>query len=137
MPLNFKSLSDFATIADKMPSTDTVARAQALARQSILTKPPGSLGRLEDLAVFMAGWRGSARPKIARAQALIFAGNHGICAQGVNPYPQEVTFQMVANFQSGGAAINQLCRANGADLQVVALELNRPTADFTAHAAMT
>ncbi len=137
MPLNFKSLSDFATIASQMPNADKVARAQALARQSILTKPPGSLGRLEDLAVFMAGWRGNARPKIARAQALIFAGNHGICAQGVNPYPQEVTAQMVANFQSGGAAINQLCRANGADLQVVALDLNRPTADFTAHAAMT
>jgi nicotinate-nucleotide--dimethylbenzimidazole phosphoribosyltransferase len=68
---------------------------------------------------------------------LVFAGNHGICAQGVNPYPQEVTAQMVGNFQAGGAAINQLCRANGAELSVIALELDRPTADFTAAPAMT
>ncbi|MFN3606462.1 MAG: nicotinate-nucleotide--dimethylbenzimidazole phosphoribosyltransferase, partial [Cypionkella sp.] len=120
-----------------MPRADIDARAQALARQNLLTKPQGSLGRLEDLAIFMAGWRAHARPEITRAQALIFAGNHGICAQGVNPFPQEVTVQMVANFQAGGAAINQLCRQNGADLQVIALELDRPTADFTAHAAMT
>jgi nicotinate-nucleotide--dimethylbenzimidazole phosphoribosyltransferase len=137
MPLSFKSLCDFTNIAAKLPNADEGARAQALARQGNLTKPQGSLGRLEDLAVFMAGWRGTPRPKIARAQALIFAGNHGICAQGVNPFPQEVTAQMVANFKAGGAAINQLCRVNGADLHVVPLELDRPTADFTAHAAMT
>jgi nicotinate-nucleotide--dimethylbenzimidazole phosphoribosyltransferase len=107
-----------------------------LAAQLPLTKPPGALGKLEDLALFMAAWRGTARPQIQLAQALVFAGNHGVCAQGVNPYPQEVTAQMVANFQAGGAAINQLCRANGAALQVVALELHRPTADFTQSAAM-
>jgi nicotinate-nucleotide--dimethylbenzimidazole phosphoribosyltransferase len=102
-----------------------------------LTKPPGSLGRLEEMAVFMAGWQRTARPAIARAQALVFAGNHGICAQGVNPFPQEVTVQMVANFEAGGAAINQICRVSGADLAVVALDLDRPTQDFTAGPAMT
>lgn len=116
---------------------DAAAAQAARDRQTQLTKPPGSLGRLEDLAVFMAGWRGTARPVIARAQALVFAGNHGICVHGVSPFPAEVTAQMVANFAAGGAAINQLCAANGADLNVVALDLDRPTADFTAGPAMT
>jgi nicotinate-nucleotide--dimethylbenzimidazole phosphoribosyltransferase len=117
--------------------SDQAASDAALARQNMLTKPQGSLGRLEELAIFMAGWRGTARPQITSAQALIFAGNHGICAQGVNPYPQEVTAQMVGNFHAGGAAINQLCAANGADLNVIALDLDHPTADFTQGPAMT
>lgn len=115
----------------QLPGPHAGARAAAAARQAQLTKPPGSLGRLEDLALFLAGWQGVARPQIARAQALVFAGNHGICARGVNPFPQEVTAQMVANFRAGGAAINQLSRAAGADLSVLALDLDRPTGDFT------
>lgn len=120
-----------------LPAPDAAAQEAARARQASLTKPPGSLGRLEELAVFMAGWQGQARPRIDRAQALVFAGNHGICAQGVNPYPQAVTAQMVANFQAGGAAINQFSRLAGAALSVIALDLDRPTADFTAGPAMT
>lgn len=119
-----------------MKDFDTQAAAAARNRQAELTKPPGSLGRLEELAVFMAGWQGRARPRIDRAQALVFAGNHGVCAQGVNPFPVEVTAQMVENFRNGGAAINQLCRLAGADLQVIALDLDRPTADFTQGMAM-
>lgn len=119
-----------------MKEYDTAAAEAARARQAELTKPPGSLGRLEDLAVFMAGWQGRARPSLDRVQALVFAGNHGIAAQGVSPYPAEVTAQMVANFQRGGAAINQLCKIAGAELQVVALDLERPTADFTKAMAM-
>jgi nicotinate-nucleotide--dimethylbenzimidazole phosphoribosyltransferase len=110
---------------------DDSAAAAARERQGQLTKPPGSLGRLETLAVFMAGWQGRDRPRIDRAQALVFAGNHGIVAQGVNPFPAEVTAQMVENFRNGGAAINQLSRIAGADLRVIALDLDRPTADFT------
>lgn len=124
-------------LALPLPAPDAAAIEGARARQGMLTKPPGSLGRLEDLAAFMAGWRGTDRPRINRAQALVFAGNHGICAQGVNPFPQAVTELMVANFAAGGAAINQLCRVAGADLQVVALDLDRPTADFTEGPAMT
>lgn len=116
---------------------DAAAADAAKARQDSLTKPPGSLGRLEELAVFMAGWQGRARPGIERAQAVVFAGNHGIVAQGVNPFPAEVTALMVANFRAGGAAINQLCRVAGADLSVVPLDLDRPTADFTQGPAMT
>lgn len=131
------SFADLRGRLTGLPGPDVGAAEAAQARQNSLTKPPGSLGRLEDLAIFMAGWLGTDRPRITRAQALIFAGNHGICAQGVNPYPQEVTVQMVANFEHGGAAINQLCRANGAELAVVSLDLDRPTQDFTVAPAMT
>ncbi|GAB4388490.1 nicotinate-nucleotide--dimethylbenzimidazole phosphoribosyltransferase [Albidovulum sp.] len=131
------SLRDIAGLADALPVADAAAAEAARARQNSLTKPPGSLGRLEAIAEFMAAWRGTPRPEIWRAQALVFAGNHGICAQGVNPYPQEVTAQMVANFEAGGAAINQLCAVNGADLDVIALDLDRPTGDFTEGPAMS
>lgn len=114
-----------------MREFDETAAAAARNRQAELTKPPGSLGRLEELAIFLAGWQRRARPQLDRVQALVFAGNHGICDQGVNPFPVEVTAQMVANFRNGGAAINQLCQLAGADLQVIALDLERPTRDFT------
>ncbi|RQP07216.1 MAG: nicotinate-nucleotide--dimethylbenzimidazole phosphoribosyltransferase [Paracoccus sp. BP8] len=119
-----------------MKEFDETAAAAARDRQDQLTKPPGSLGRLEELAVFMAGWQGRERPAIERAQALVFAGNHGITRQGVNAFPVEVTAQMVENFRKGGAAINQLCRLAGAELQVIALDLDRPTGDFTEGMAM-
>ncbi|MFC2969108.1 nicotinate-nucleotide--dimethylbenzimidazole phosphoribosyltransferase [Acidimangrovimonas pyrenivorans] len=131
------ALADLGALAAVLPGLDAEAAEAARARQNALTKPPGSLGRLEELAIFMAGWHGRERPGIARAQALVFAGNHGVCAQGVNPFPQEVTAQMVANFEAGGAAINQLCRANGAALEVIALDLDRPTGDFTQGPAMS
>lgn len=134
---NLSALRDIAGLATDLPVIDSATEQAARDRQDSLTKPPGALGRLEALAVFMAGWRGQVCPQIDRAQALVFAGNHGICAQGVNPFPQEVTAQMVANFEHGGAAINQLCRANGADLSVIALDLDAPTADFTTAPAMT
>ncbi|SEN68673.1 nicotinate-nucleotide-dimethylbenzimidazole phosphoribosyltransferase [Paracoccus alcaliphilus] len=119
-----------------MTGFDQQAADAARARQDSLTKPPGSLGRLEELAVFMAGWQGRAVPRLDHAQAVVFAGNHGIVAQGVNPFPPEVTAQMVQNFRAGGAAINQLCRVAGADLSVVPLDLDHPTRDFTQDAAM-
>ncbi len=131
------SLSQVADLVNDFPGFDQASADAATDRQNQLTKPPGSLGALEELAIFMAGWQRRARPRIDTAQALVFAGNHGICDQGVNPFPQEVTAQMVANFEHGGAAINQLCRANGADLSVVALNLDRPTADFSKGPAMS
>ena len=137
MTFVLKDLNLLAGLAATLPRADEAAILAARARQDSLTKPPGSLGKLEDLAVFMAGWRATSRPVIKRAQAVVFAGNHGVCAQGVNVYPQAVTAQMVANFTAGGAAINQLCRANGADLSVVPLDLDRPTTDFTTGPAMT
>lgn len=138
MPMTeLTNLSQVSELAATFPKFDEDAADAAQARQNSLTKPPGALGRLEELAIFLAGWAETDRPAINTAQALVFAGNHGVCAQGVNPFPQEVTAQMVANFDHGGAAINQLCKANGADLSVIALDLDRPTADFTEAPAMS
>ena len=115
MPLaSVTALHQIAGLVQELPYFDKDSAEAARDRQDQLTKPPGALGKLEDLAVFMAGWQRSPRPEIRMAQALVFAGNHGICAQGINPFPQAVTAQMVANFEAGGAAINQLCKANGA-----------------------
>ncbi|WP_136444035.1 nicotinate-nucleotide--dimethylbenzimidazole phosphoribosyltransferase [Pacificoceanicola onchidii] len=136
-PLVFHSFAQITDAAAKLTAPDNAARDAATERQMTLTKPPGSLGRLEELAIFVAGWQGQVNPILDNAQALVFAGNHGVCAQRVNPFPQEVTAQMVANFQSGGAAINQLCGVSGAALSVIALDLDKPTADFTEGPAMT
>lgn len=116
---------------------DTASIAGAKERNGQLTKPPGALGRLEELAIWYAGWRDTDRPRIENPQVIVFAGNHGVCAQGVSAFPPEVTVQMVANFEHGGAAINQLSKAAGASLDVVALDLDVPTQDFTVAPAMS
>jgi nicotinate-nucleotide--dimethylbenzimidazole phosphoribosyltransferase len=137
MPAPFATLSDFRALLQALPSADPAATAAAEERNSQLTKPPGALGRLEDMAIWYAGWRGVARPLLERPQIIVFAGNHGVAARGVSAFPAEVTVQMVANFRAGGAAINQLARAAGATLSVHELDLDRPTADFTQGPAMT
>ncbi len=133
----FSTLAEFSQILAKMPDTDAQAVKEARARDAVLTKPPGALGRLEDIAIWYAGWRGVATPQITAPQALVFAGNHGVVAQGVSAFPAEVTAQMVMNFEHGGAAINQLCAVAGAKLTVHALDLETPTQDFTVGAAMS
>lgn len=132
----FSSLSEFVTLLQAAPAPDAQARNAATARNAALTKPAGALGRLEDLAIWYAGWRGNPRPMINAPQIIVFAGNHGVCARGVSAYPAEVTAQMVANFDAGGAAINQLAALAGARLDIVPLALDRPTADFTTAPAM-
>ena len=117
------------------PVNEAISGAEA--RNSQLTKPPGALGRLETLAIWYAGWRGSARPTLTAPQVIVFAGNHGVAARGVSAFPAEVTVQMVANFEAGGAAVNQLANTFGAKMDVHALDLEHPTADFTAEAAMS
>ncbi|MCH7628224.1 MAG: nicotinate-nucleotide--dimethylbenzimidazole phosphoribosyltransferase [Proteobacteria bacterium] len=133
---DFSSIAAFEAALGALPAADTSAIAAARARQGELTKPPGSLGRLEDIAVFMAGWQGTACPTLTHGRAAIFAGNHGFTIHGVSAFPASVTASMVANFSAGGAAINALARAAGLDLKIVALELDRPTADFTIAPAM-
>lgn len=130
-------LDVFRNLLIQAPDPDATAQAGAQERNGQLTKPPGALGRLEDLAIWYAGWRGDARPDIKAPQVIVFAGNHGVTAQGVSAFPAEVTEQMVLNFQHGGAAINQLAKAAGARMDVHALDLDRPTADFTQGPAMT
>lgn len=137
MTCPFSSLAEFRALLSAAPSLDSEAKASAEERNGQLTKPPGALGRLEDLAIWYASWRANPRPSIENPQVIIFAGNHGVCARGVSAFPPEVTVQMVANFEHGGAAINQLSKAFGADMSVVSLSLDTPTADFTTAPAMT
>lgn len=133
-------LADRAAIhgaAQSLPAADAAAIAAAEARNAELTKPAGALARLEDSIRYLAGWQRRAIPQLDAVSILIFAGNHGVAARGVSAYPPEVTVQMVGNFQNGGAAINQLAKLHGASLSVTALDLDKPTADFTAAAAMS
>ena len=137
MSTSFTTLAQVREMMKTVPMTDADAVAGAQARNAQLTKPPGALGRLEDLAIWYAGWRGTDRPSLTAPQIIVFAGNHGVAAKGVSAFPPEVTEQMVLNFQHGGAAINQLAKTFGAKMDVHALSLDRPTADFTQGPAMT
>jgi nicotinate-nucleotide--dimethylbenzimidazole phosphoribosyltransferase len=132
----FSSLNDLRAACLDLAAGDPKAAAAAAGRQSQLTKPPGSLGRLEDIVVWLAQWQGRNMPRLDRVDILVFAGNHGVTQQGVSAYSAEVTAQMVANFSAGGAAINQLARTVGANLRVVPLALEEATADFTQAPAM-
>ena len=133
----FASFGDLEAHLSVLSAPDAGARAAAEARDAVLTKPAGALGRLEEIALWAASWRGTPTPLVGRAQAIVFAGTHGVAARGVSAYPPEVTQQMVLNFEAGGAAINQLCALQGAELTVIPLDLERPTADFTAAPAMS
>jgi nicotinate-nucleotide--dimethylbenzimidazole phosphoribosyltransferase len=133
----FATLDAFRALLANQPLLDADAQAEAADHNGQLTKPPGSLGRLEDIAIWYRGWRGGTRAQIDAPQVIVFAGNHGVAARGVSAFPAEVTAQMVMNFEHGGAAINQIARANGATLDVVALDLDNPTQDFSAGPAMT
>ncbi len=136
MAQTFQTLADIITLLDDIPAPDGSALAAAQIRDQTLTKPPGALGRLEQIAIWYCSWRGDARARIEAPQIIVFAGNHGVAAQGVSAFPPEVTVQMVANFRSGGAAVNQLARQFGARMDVHALDLDRPTEDFTQAPAM-
>jgi nicotinate-nucleotide--dimethylbenzimidazole phosphoribosyltransferase len=120
-----------------LPGPDRAAAEAARRRDRELTKPAGALGRLEDLAAFLAAWQGRHPPRLERVRVAVFAGWHGVARQGVSAYPAEVTAQMVANFRAGGAAINQLAAAAGAELVVEAVFEGVPTGDFTRGPAMT
>ena len=98
---------------------DEAAMEAAQARQNVLTKPPGSLGRMEALSIQLAGIRGDSLPRVDRKAVVVVAADHGVTAEGVSAYPAEVTAQMVLNFLRGGAAINVLARQAGARVTVV------------------
>lgn len=131
------NLDDIRALLADLPGPDAAAAAAARAREAALTKPPGALGRLEDIAVWAAAWQGKHPPTADRIELLVFAGNHGVVARGVSAWPAEVTAQMTANFAAGGAAANRLCDAVGATFASVPLALDSPTADFTEAPAMS
>jgi nicotinate-nucleotide--dimethylbenzimidazole phosphoribosyltransferase len=136
----------------ELPIPDAHAETAARARQQQLTKPPGSLGRLEELACWLAARLRSPAPDMPRCEIFVFAGDHGVAARGVSAFPQSVTAQMLGNFARGGAAINVLacledCRIEVVDVGVASDEAPPPgvrneriragTRDLSAEAAMT
>ena len=133
----FCTIADFRKACKNLPNPNTLFRKIAIERDLQLTKPQGSLGQLEWLAIWYVSWRGNEISGITNPQIVVFAGNHGVATRGVSAYPPEVTSQMVANFRNGGAAINQLAKQVGASFSIIELNLETPTHDFTAKAAMS
>ncbi|MCY4033153.1 MAG: nicotinate-nucleotide--dimethylbenzimidazole phosphoribosyltransferase [Hyphomicrobiales bacterium] len=134
LPRNF---ADILALMEALPSADENALEATRARDACLTKPAGSLGRLEVLAQWLSAWQAMSPPVLEAPVALVFAGNHGVTRKGVSAFPIEVTEQMVSNFASGGAAINQIASHHGMALQVVPLDLETPTQDLSTTAAMS
>jgi nicotinate-nucleotide--dimethylbenzimidazole phosphoribosyltransferase len=134
---DFTSYSQLREFCLDLPPGNHAASALVATREAELTKPPRSLGRLEDLSAWLAHWQARSPPRLQRVEILVFAGNHGVAGQGVSAYPAEVTAQMVANFAAGGAAINQLARISGAGLRVIPIALDKPTADLPSAPAMS
>ena len=130
-------LSEIRALLQRMPPADKAAAEAVAARQEQLTKPLGSLGRLEELAAWLAAWQGRARPRLEHPRIAVFVGNHGVAAQGISAYPQAVTAQMMQTFLDGKAAINQLAALQEADLRVYEMALEQPTADFTQGPALS
>jgi len=130
------SFDEVRALLTELPGPEWSASAAAVAREAQLTKPAGALGRLEDLSVWLATWQGRHPPRMERPHTAVFAGNHGVAAQGVSAYPAEVTRQMVANFIEGGAAVNQLCALADSALRVHEMGLEEPTRDFSKAPAM-
>lgn len=128
---------DIRALFKIMLTADASIVAEVAAHEAQLTKPPGALGKLEHIASWMATWQNHYPPKVDRTIVAVFAGNHGVVAQGVAAYPQAVTQQMVANFQSGGAAVNQICKTFDLGLKVFELALELPTADITQEPALS
>src|SRR5690242_5576654 len=137
MPERAPQLDEIRGLLAHLPGPDLDAGSAAATRERQLTKPAGALGRLEELAGWLATWQGRHPPSLRHPRTVVFAGNHGVAARGVSAYPAEVTAQMVQNFIAGGAAVNQLCRLVDADLRVYEMNLDAPTADIVAEPAMS
>jgi nicotinate-nucleotide--dimethylbenzimidazole phosphoribosyltransferase len=122
---------------DIHPIHDAVLEARIRARLDSLTKPKGSLGRLEELVLQLGLIQATEVPHIGRKAMIVFCADHGVAEEGVSPYPSEVTGQMVANFQAGGAAINVLCRHANMEPVIVDMGVGKPTRNFTRGSAMS
>jgi nicotinate-nucleotide--dimethylbenzimidazole phosphoribosyltransferase len=136
-PTSATPFEDVRRLLAMMPEADIDAVATVRARQAELTKPAGSLGRLEWLVEWLAAWQGKGSPAVTRPLVAVFAGSHGVTVQGVSAFPDAVNRQMLDNFAAGGAAINQLCAAYGLGFKVFDLAIDMPTKDITQEPAMT
>ncbi|GAA5106819.1 nicotinate-nucleotide--dimethylbenzimidazole phosphoribosyltransferase [Bartonella jaculi] len=127
---------DFRALLTNLPVADEFSIILAKKRQISLTKEQGALGKLGDIAVWYAGWRGVEKPIVTRPLVAIFSGNHGITDENITPFPQSITQKMVQNFATGGGAINQICIAYDLGLKIFDLALEYPTMNITKDAAM-
>lgn len=130
------SLDEMRRLLRSLPGPDLEAGTATVLRERNLTKPAGSLGRLETLTQWLAIWQGKHPPVLNHPRTAVFAANHGVAVQGVSAYPSSVTAQMVENFVEGGAAVNQLVGLVDGDLRVYEMALDEPTRDFTIAPAM-
>src|SRR5436305_13157830 len=137
MPEPAVNLEEIRALMAHLPGPDLEAGAAAALREQQLTKPAGALGRLEELAAWLATWQGRHPPSVEHPRTIVFAANHGVAARGVSAYPATVTPQMVQNVIAGGAAVNQLCKTIDADLRVYEMNLDTPTGDIVEGPAMT
>lgn len=128
--------ADIRRLITTMPGPDEAAVEAVRLRERRLTKPAGSLGRLEWLNEWLAAWQGKPKPTVDRPLVCVFAGSHGVTAKGVSAYPAEVNRQMLENFAAGGAAINQICASLGLGFKVFDLAIDMPTGDITEGEAM-
>ncbi len=136
LPKKTAPFDDIRALLEKMPAPDQAAVAAVRARDAVLTKPAGALGRLEAIVEWLAAWQAKSPPTVNRPMVAVFAGNHGVVAHGVSAYPADVTQQMVDNFARGGAAINQICLTYDLGLKVYDLALDHPAGDITREAAL-
>jgi nicotinate-nucleotide--dimethylbenzimidazole phosphoribosyltransferase len=137
MPEPIASLDEIRALLAHLPGPDLDAGSAAATCEAQLTKPAGALGRLEELAGWLATWQARHPPRLEHPRTVVFAGNHGVASRGVSAYPAAVTAQMVQNFIAGGAAVNQLCRIVDADLRVYEMNLDTPTGDIVDGPAMS
>ncbi len=128
-------LDDIRNLVKMMPQADMEAVSAVKNRDAQLTKPPGSLGKLEEIVEWLAAWQGDPKPIITRPLVVVFAANHGIVEKGVSAFPQSVTQSMVENFAAGGGAINQICASYDLGLKIFDLALEVPTPDVSEHNA--
>lgn len=131
------TLDQIRALIRNLPGPDLDAATATVEREGRLTKPAGSLGRLEEISLWLATWQGRHPPAVRRPRVVVFAGNHGVAARGVSAFPAAVTVEMVKNFENGGASVNQLCAVADAELKVHELSLDTPTRDFTEGPAMS
>ncbi|WP_315920036.1 nicotinate-nucleotide--dimethylbenzimidazole phosphoribosyltransferase [Mesorhizobium sp. SP-1A] len=127
---------DIRRLVAEMPAADQRAERSVRELFGSIRKPEGSLGRIEDIAAWLAAWSGRAPPVVARPLVAIFAGNHGVARHGISPRPMGATAEAVELCAAGGAAINQVCIAHDLGLQVFDLALDLPTGDITREAAL-
>lgn len=128
---------DIRALLHDLPGRDEEASARTAWRESQLIKPPGALGRLEDISNWLSAWTGKSPPQVTRPIVAVFAGDHGVAARGVSAYPQEVTRQMIDAMAAGGAAISVLAQQAGAGLKVYDLAVGKPTPDIVEADAMS